>query len=133
MQSLRRELVLSLRTGICSECLQNSPSSVVVLFCFVSGFFLSPQIASSGAQQLFYAVPRETAELGICTFCKAILYGNCKQYIYLSIVCANESLIGSLTLSVSCLKKKVKTLQDPLCVSNCVCLTIFGHVVLLLC
>lgn len=37
---------------------------------------LSFQTASSGAQQLFlHAVPRETAELGICTFCKDILTG----------------------------------------------------------
>lgn len=88
-------------------------------------FFSSFQTASSGAQQLFlHAVPRETAELGICTFCKDILYGNCKQYIYLSIVCANESLSGSPTLSVSCLKKptvkkpsKILRVSPNLCVS----------------
>lgn len=75
---------------------------VVLCFivCFLLVFFLS--LLKQPVQvhnNFFYAVPREAAELGICTFCKAVLYGNCKQYI-LSIVCANESLSGSSTLSV---------------------------------
>lgn len=39
-------------------------------------FFFLFQTASSGAQQLFlHAVPRETAELGICTFVKIYSMG----------------------------------------------------------
>lgn len=102
-----------------------------MLWFFVFVFFFKPsfsfQTASSGAQQLFlHAVPRETAELGICTFCKDILYGNCKQYIYLGIVCADKSLVGYPTLSVSCLKKPtVKKPSDLLCVSPNLCVSPF--------
>lgn len=102
-----------------------------MLWFFVFVFFFKPsssfQTASSGAQQLFlHAVPRETAELGICTFCKDILYGNCKQYIYLGIVCADKSLVGSPTLSVSCLKKPtVKKPSNLLCVTKSLCVTVF--------
>lgn len=45
----------------------------MVSFLFFSFSF---QTASSGAQQLFlHAVPRETAELGICTFVKIYSMG----------------------------------------------------------
>lgn len=57
-----------------------------LLFPFGS-LSLSSKTASSGAQQLFYAVPRETADLGICTFCKAIYSTGIASNISILVLC----------------------------------------------